>query len=125
VCAAALCCTVVLLAGLHTVCAGWPAVNLQAPLPHPVGSTDTPGPRPPTNPYVSNGLRIRGNVFINNATDGSLGLEACLDSNAACNTAQVGAAGLKIVAAVTFQESAQRCAKHGATCKSMHKHTLL
>jgi hypothetical protein len=42
---------------------------------------------------VSNGLRIRGNVFINNATnDQPLGLDACINSNAACNTAQVGAA---------------------------------
>uniref|UniRef100_A0A383VHJ5 Right handed beta helix domain-containing protein n=1 Tax=Tetradesmus obliquus TaxID=3088 RepID=A0A383VHJ5_TETOB len=60
-----------------------------APLPHPVGETDTPGPRPPTNPYVSNGLRIRGNVFINEVPDDSLGLPACFAINVACNPAQV------------------------------------
>jgi hypothetical protein len=62
---------------------------LQAPLPHAIGTTDTPGPRPPTNPYVSNGLRIRGNVFINEAVDDGLGLSACIDANIACNAAQV------------------------------------
>ncbi|KAF6251939.1 hypothetical protein COO60DRAFT_1704518 [Scenedesmus sp. NREL 46B-D3] len=60
-----------------------------APLPPAVGTTETPGPRPPTNPYVSNRLRIQGNVFINDAADDSLGLDACLDSNIACNRAQV------------------------------------